>query len=82
MFADVYRTVPTHRGWVRKLKYAPGRGNTKLLVLYNDGADVWDTKEVSSPGGDARVNGHLKGLAQAKIIKKSVILFWLLNMTI
>ena len=25
---------------------------------------------------------NLKGLAQAKIIKKSVILFWLLNMTI
>ena len=24
----------------------------------------------------------LKGLAQAKIIKKSVVLFWLLNMTI
>ena len=24
----------------------------------------------------------LKGLAQAKIIKKAVILFWLLNMTI
>ena len=24
----------------------------------------------------------LKGLAQAKIIKKSMILFWLLNMTI
>ena len=27
-------------------------------------------------------NSGLKGLAQAKIIKKSVILFWLLNMTI
>ena len=26
--------------------------------------------------------GHLKGLAQAKIIKKSMILFWLFNMTI
>ena len=25
---------------------------------------------------------NLKGLAQAKIIKKSVILFWVLNMTI
>ena len=25
---------------------------------------------------------HLKGLNQAKIVKKSVILFWLLNMTI
>ena len=29
-----------------------------------------------------RLNVSLKGLAQAKIIKKSVILFWLLNMTI
>ena len=29
-----------------------------------------------------RPNAILKGLAQAKIIKKSVILFWLLNMTI
>ena len=28
------------------------------------------------------VDGCLKGLAHAKIIKKSVILFWLLNMTI
>ena len=27
-------------------------------------------------------NIYLKGLAQAKIIKKSVILFWLLNMAI
>ena len=29
-----------------------------------------------------QVNTALKGLAHAKIIKKSVILFWLLNMTI
>ena len=28
------------------------------------------------------IKNELKGLAQAKIIKKSVILFWLLNMTI
>ena len=26
--------------------------------------------------------GDLKGLNQAKVVKKSVILFWLLNMTI
>ena len=31
---------------------------------------------------DMFCNLPLKGLAQAKIIKKSVILFWLLNMTI
>ena len=33
-------------------------------------------------GLDNWIRTHLKGLAQAKIIKKSVILFWLLNMTI
>ena len=37
--------------------------------------------------GDFRINAklvkeELKGLAQAKIIKKSVILFWVVNMTI
>ena len=31
---------------------------------------------------EANYTNLLKGLAQAKIIKKSVILFWLLNMTI
>lgn len=45
--ARVSRAVPTHRGWIRKLKFAPGRGNMKLLVLYNDGVDIWDAKDVS-----------------------------------
>ena len=31
---------------------------------------------------DNALPAELKGLAQAKIIKKSVILFWLINMTI
>ena len=31
---------------------------------------------------DKALPAELKGLAQAKIIKKSVILFWLINMTI
>ena len=31
--------------------------------------------------GDGETRMRLKGLAQAKIIKKSVILFWLLNMS-
>ncbi|KAF0305652.1 WD repeat-containing protein 11 [Amphibalanus amphitrite] len=37
-------TVPTHRGAIRKLKFAPGRGNMKLLVLFADGVDIWDTR--------------------------------------
>ncbi|KAM9325042.1 WD repeat-containing protein 11 [Gastrophryne carolinensis] len=40
------RGVPTHRSWVRKIRFAPGKGNQKLIVLYNDGAEVWDTKEI------------------------------------
>lgn len=43
---DVFRGIPTHRGWVKKIRFAPGKGNQKLLVMYTDGAEVWDTKEV------------------------------------
>ena len=41
------RGIPTHRGWVKKIRFAPGKGNQKLLVMYTDGVEVWDTKEVS-----------------------------------
>ena len=44
----VSRSVPTHRGWIRKLKFAPGRGNMKLIILFSDGVEVWDAKEVIS----------------------------------
>ena len=44
--ARVSRTIPTSRGWIHKVKFAPGRGNMKLLILYNDGVDIWDAKEV------------------------------------
>lgn len=42
----VLRGIPTHRSWVRKIRFAPGKGNQKLVAMYNDGAEVWDTKEV------------------------------------
>ncbi|MBN3298986.1 WDR11 protein, partial [Amia calva] len=45
--ARLSRGIPTHRGWVKKIRFAPGKGNQKLLVMYNDGAEVWDTKEVT-----------------------------------
>ncbi|KAJ8248191.1 hypothetical protein GJAV_G00239350, partial [Gymnothorax javanicus] len=44
--ARLSRGVPTHRGWVKKLRFAPGKGNQKLLVMFTDGVEVWDTKEV------------------------------------
>lgn len=31
---------------MRKIRFAPGKGNQKLIAMYNDGAEVWDTKEV------------------------------------
>ncbi|KAK3585480.1 hypothetical protein CHS0354_003328 [Potamilus streckersoni] len=36
------RTTSTHRGWIKKIRFAPGRGNFKFSVLYNDGVDVWE----------------------------------------
>ncbi|XP_016422640.1 WD repeat-containing protein 11 [Sinocyclocheilus rhinocerous] len=45
--ARLSRAVPTHRGWVKKIRFAPGKGNQKLLVMYTDGAEVWDTKEAN-----------------------------------
>lgn len=33
---------------MRKIRFAPGKGNQKLIAMYNDGAEVWDTKEVLS----------------------------------
>ncbi|OXB82590.1 UNVERIFIED_CONTAM: hypothetical protein H355_005845 [Colinus virginianus] len=44
--ARVSRGIPTHRSWVRKIRFAPGKGNQKLIAMYNDGAEVWDSKEV------------------------------------
>jgi len=46
--AKMSRAINTSRGWIRKIRFAPGRGNMKLAVLYNDGVgiDVWDAKDV------------------------------------
>lgn len=44
--ARVSRTVPTGRGCIKKVKFAPGRGNMKLLLLFADGCEVWDVKEI------------------------------------
>ncbi|KAL5022239.1 hypothetical protein ScPMuIL_001394 [Solemya velum] len=40
--SKVSRTTSTHRGWIRKIRFAPGRGNFRFMILYNDGIDVWD----------------------------------------
>ncbi|KFV74400.1 WD repeat-containing protein 11, partial [Struthio camelus australis] len=44
--ARVSRGIPTHRSWVKKIRFAPGKGNQKLIAVYSDGAEVWDAKEV------------------------------------
>lgn len=40
------RTVSTMRGSIKKIRFAPGRGNMKILILFSDGADVWDVKRL------------------------------------
>ena len=43
--AKTSRTNSTHRGWIKKIRFAPGRSHFKFLILYNDGVDVWDLKD-------------------------------------
>ncbi len=44
----IYRTVETPRAAVKKLRFAPGKGNTKLMVLYNSRLDIRDASSVST----------------------------------
>ncbi|XP_052100859.1 WD repeat-containing protein 11-like [Mytilus californianus] len=39
------RTIHTRRGWIKRIRFAPGRGNTKFGVLYLDGMDIFELKE-------------------------------------
>lgn len=41
----VSKIEPTHRGAIKKLRFGPGRGNMKFMILYNDGVDIWDIKD-------------------------------------
>lgn len=40
--ARITRSIATHRGHIKKIKFGPGRGNNKLAVLFSDGVDIWD----------------------------------------
>ncbi|KAL1122656.1 hypothetical protein AAG570_002983 [Ranatra chinensis] len=39
------RNMNTNRGAIRYLRFAPGKSNLKLLVLYSDGFDIVDLKQ-------------------------------------
>ena len=43
--AKTSRTNSTHRGWIKKIRFAPGRSHFKFLILYNEGVDIWDLKD-------------------------------------
>ena len=39
------KNITTKRGFIKKIRFAPGRGNMKLLVLHVDTVAIWDVKE-------------------------------------
>ncbi|KAJ9582833.1 hypothetical protein L9F63_022829, partial [Diploptera punctata] len=43
--ARTSKNIHTGRGWIRKMRFAPGKGNLKLLILYSDGVDIVDLKK-------------------------------------
>ena len=44
--ARKYSVIPTGRGAIRKMRFAPGDSNMKLLVLYGDGVLLLNLNEV------------------------------------
>jgi hypothetical protein len=44
--ARTSKNIHTGRGWIKKMRFAPGKGNLKLLILYSDGIDIVDLKKV------------------------------------
>ncbi|XP_041368583.1 WD repeat-containing protein 11-like [Gigantopelta aegis] len=43
--AKISRTTPSSRGWIKKIRFAPGRENFKFFTLHNDGLVVWDINQ-------------------------------------
>jgi len=43
-----FRSFSTRRNPVRKVRFAPGKGNFRAFVLFNDGVDIWDIRDVFS----------------------------------
>lgn len=43
--SKIAKTVPTHRGWIRKVQFGPGKGNLQVGVLFEDGLEVWDADD-------------------------------------
>lgn len=41
------KQVNTNRGAIRYLRFAPGKTNLKLIILYADGLDIANLKQVS-----------------------------------
>lgn len=41
-----FRNQSTNRGAIKKMKFAPGRGNVKLMLQFSDGVEIWDLGKV------------------------------------
>lgn len=39
------KSFNTRRNPVRKVRFAPGKGNYRAFVLFNDGVDIWDIRD-------------------------------------
>ncbi|XP_059139612.1 WD repeat-containing protein 11-like [Physella acuta] len=67
--AKVSRTTPTNRGWIKKIRFAPGRDNMKFFTLHNDGVLIWDI------GAEGK-SSVLHSIKSPKDISKVVDIDW------
>lgn len=62
------RTMCTMRGSIKRIRFAPGRGNMKILLLFDDGVDIWDIKKLRliSSLSDARSDPRFTDVIDAE----------------
>jgi len=41
------RNIALHKGMVRKIRFAPGKENHRVLILLNEEVQIWDKTTVS-----------------------------------
>ncbi|GLJ59617.1 hypothetical protein SUGI_1515940 [Cryptomeria japonica] len=56
------RTVSTMRGSIKKIRFAPGKGNMKIIILFEDGADIWDARRLRLVSTVICPRGHFSKL--------------------
>lgn len=59
------RTVATMKGSIKRIRFAPGRGNMKIVVLFEEGMEIWDVRRMRLMSSANSPRSHLMRIEDA-----------------